>query len=42
MNLKLRSRLIVFILAVLVWLALTDIKSYQEIIAGIVAAVLIT
>ncbi|HVO76247.1 MAG TPA: Na+/H+ antiporter subunit E [Ignavibacteriaceae bacterium] len=42
MNLKLRSRLIVFIFAVLVWLALTDIKSYQEIIAGFIAAVLVT
>jgi multicomponent Na+:H+ antiporter subunit E len=42
MNLKLRSRIIVFIFAVLVWLALTDIKSYQEIIAGIVIALLVS
>jgi multicomponent Na+:H+ antiporter subunit E len=42
MNLKLRSRITVFIFAVLVWLALTDIKSYQEIIAGIVIAFIVT
>jgi multicomponent Na+:H+ antiporter subunit E len=42
MNLKLRSRLIVFLFAVIVWVALTDIKSYQEIIAGIIAASLIS
>ncbi|HSR19157.1 MAG TPA: Na+/H+ antiporter subunit E [Ignavibacteriaceae bacterium] len=42
MNLKIRSRLIVFLFAVIVWIALTDIKSYQEIIAGIIAASLIS
>ncbi len=42
MNLKLRSRITVFIFAVLVWLALTDIKSYQEIIAGIIVACVVT
>jgi len=42
MNLKIRSRAIVFIFAVLVWIALTDIKNYQEIIAGIIASFLVT
>jgi multicomponent Na+:H+ antiporter subunit E len=42
MNIKIRSRIIVFIFSVLVWVSLTDIKSVQEIIAGIITALLVT
>ncbi len=41
MEIKNRSRIIVFILSVLVWFALTDIKDPQEIIVGLMAAVLV-
>lgn len=42
MSIKNRSRIIVFILAWLVWFALTDIKDYQEVIAGFVIAFLVS
>lgn len=42
MGTKTKSRLIVFIFALIVWFALTDIKNYQEIIIGIVISALIT
>ncbi len=37
-----RSHIIVFVLAVLVWWALTDIRDLQEVITGIVVAVLVS
>ena len=39
---KLKSRIIVFVLAFLAWLALTGITSMQEIIAGIIVSVIVT
>lgn len=42
MVIKTKSRLVVFILTFLVWLALTDIKSYQEVLVGIIIALLVT
>ncbi len=42
MKLKNKSRIIVFIFSFIVWIALTDIKSYEEIIVGLVLAVLIS
>jgi multicomponent Na+:H+ antiporter subunit E len=41
-KIKLRSRIIVFVLAYLTWLALTGIKSSQEIISGLVFAILVS
>ncbi len=38
---KLKSRIIVFILSFLVWIALTDLGSLQEIIAGIIIAAIV-
>lgn len=37
-----RSRIVIFILAWLVWLALTDISDIQEVIAGAVVALIVT
>ncbi|MFH1250000.1 MAG: Na+/H+ antiporter subunit E [bacterium] len=37
-----RSRIIVFVLSFLVWLALTNITDLQEVIAGLIVAVLIS
>jgi len=42
MKIKTKSRLIVFVLGSLVWFALTDIKDIQEVITGIVIALLIS
>lgn len=42
MNIKNKSRIIVFVFALVVWIALTDIKSYEEVLAGIVLAFLIS
>lgn len=42
MNLKTKSRIIVFILSLVVWIALTDIKSYQEVLVGIVLSVVVS
>lgn len=42
MTLKTRSRLVVFILSILVWLALTRPRDIQEWIAGIGVALLVT
>ena len=42
MNLKNKSRIIVFIFSVIVWIALTDINSIEEILAGIVIAAIIS
>jgi len=37
-----KSRIIVFILSFLVWLALTEINDIQEIIAGLIVAILVS
>jgi multicomponent Na+:H+ antiporter subunit E len=42
MTIKNRSRIIVFILSFLVWLALTDVTNLQEVIAGVVVALIIS
>lgn len=42
MEIKTKSRIIVFISALLVWFALTDIKDYQEALIGIGISLLIT
>lgn len=42
MNIKLRSRLLVFILSFLVWVGMTSIRDIQEILAGLVVALLVT
>lgn len=42
MQIKTKSRIIVFVFASLVWFALTDITSMQEVVAGLVIAALIT
>jgi len=42
MKIKTKSRLIVFVLGSLVWFALTDIKDIQEVITGIIIALLIS
>jgi multicomponent Na+:H+ antiporter subunit E len=42
MNIKNRSRLLVFILAFLVWIALTSLRDLQEVIAGLVVAVIVS
>lgn len=36
MNLKVKSRITVFTLSFIVWIALTDIKSYEEILVGLI------
>lgn len=42
MNVKNKSRIIVFIFSFIVWVAITDIKSYEEVLVGLVLAVLIS
>ncbi len=42
MTVKTRSRFIVFVFAFLVWVALTDIKDTQEVIAGIIVAAIVS
>lgn len=42
MNLKTKSRIIVFILSFIVWIALTDIKSYEEVLVGILLSVMVS
>jgi multicomponent Na+:H+ antiporter subunit E len=42
METKTKSRIIVFIFALIVWFALTDIKDYQEALIGIGISLLIT
>jgi multicomponent Na+:H+ antiporter subunit E len=42
METKTKSRIIVFVFALLVWFALTDIKDYQEAIIGIAISLLIS
>lgn len=42
METKTKSRIIVFVFALLVWFALTDIKNYQEVLIGIAISALIT
>ena len=42
MSIKTRSRLIVFVFAFFVWVALTDIKDTQEAIAGILVAAIVS
>ncbi|HOO14281.1 MAG TPA: Na+/H+ antiporter subunit E [Candidatus Marinimicrobia bacterium] len=42
MTIKNRSRVIVFVLSFLVWLALTDIKDIQEVVAGLIVAFLVS
>ena len=42
METKTKSRIIVFIFALIVWFALTDIKDYQEALIGIAISALIT
>ncbi len=41
MTIKARSRIIVFILAFLVWIGLTSITDLQEVVAGIIVAFLV-
>ena len=38
MSIKAKSRLVVFVLALLVWLALTEIGNWQEVLVGVVLA----
>jgi multicomponent Na+:H+ antiporter subunit E len=42
MNIKTKSRIIVFILSMLCWFALTDIKNVQEVLIGIVVSLLVS
>jgi multicomponent Na+:H+ antiporter subunit E len=42
METKTKSRIIVFVAALLVWFALTDIKNYQEVLIGIAISLLVT
>ncbi|MCJ7553520.1 MAG: Na+/H+ antiporter subunit E [Ignavibacteriaceae bacterium] len=42
MQIKTKSRIVVFVFASLVWFALTDIKNYQEVLIGIAISALIT
>ncbi|MFH1194632.1 MAG: Na+/H+ antiporter subunit E [bacterium] len=42
MKIQMRSRIIVFTLSFLVYVALTDIKDYQEVIAAVIIALLIS
>lgn len=42
MSIKTKSRIIVFFLALICYLGLTSFTDYQEIIAGIVVALLVT
>lgn len=42
MNIKIKSRIFVFIFSLLVWLALTGVQSVQEILAGAIIALLVS
>ncbi len=42
MSLKLKSRIIVFVLSFLVWIALTSYKDVQEIVAGVIVAFIVS
>ena len=42
MKIKTRSRIVVFLLSFLVWVALNSIRDLQEVIAGIVVALIVT
>lgn len=42
MKIKTRSRITVFVLSFLVWVALTSIRDLQEVVAGIVVAFIVT
>lgn len=42
MTIKTRSRITVFVLSFLVWIALTSIRDLQEVIAGLIFAFLVT
>jgi multicomponent Na+:H+ antiporter subunit E len=42
MKIQLRSRIVVFVLSFLVYVALTDIKDYQEVIAAIIVSLIIS
>ncbi len=42
MTIRNRSRITVFVLSFLIWLALTDIKDIQEVIAGLVVAIIVS
>ena len=42
MNIKVRSRILVFILSLLIWFALTDIKNPQEIIIGVIVSLIVS
>ncbi|MBO8131648.1 MAG: Na+/H+ antiporter subunit E [Candidatus Marinimicrobia bacterium] len=42
MSIKLKSRIVVFILSFLVWVALTSIRDLQEVVAGIFIALIVS
>ena len=42
MKVKAKSRIIVFIFSLIIWIALTDIKSYEEVLVGILLSVIVT
>lgn len=42
MEIKTKSRIIVFVFSLLIWFALTDIKNYQEILIGVTISLLVT
>ncbi|MBN2571979.1 MAG: Na+/H+ antiporter subunit E [Ignavibacteriales bacterium] len=42
MNVKIKSRLVVFVLSVLVWCALVDVSHIQEVIVGIIVAIFVS
>ena len=42
MKIKAKSRIIVFIFSLIVWVALTDIKSYEEVIVGILLSIIVS
>jgi multicomponent Na+:H+ antiporter subunit E len=42
MQIRTRSRLMVFVLSFLVWIALTSIRDWQEVLAGLAVSVLVT
>jgi len=42
MKVETKSRITVFVLSALVWFALTDIREFQEVIAGLVMAAVVT
>lgn len=42
MSIKVKSRITVFILALLVWLALTEIGKWQEVLVGVILSVVVS